>query len=141
MFDRPNNTGAIDVKIGVPVLEEKSSFKILGSTFSFKLDLGSYMISIVKSASKKIGVLIRSMNFLSPEVAMYLYKFTICQWMEYCFHVWVSANNNYFEMLDKPQKHICRTVSPSLANSIEPLAHRQNAASLSLFCRYYFGRY
>ena len=141
MFDRPNNTGAIDVKIGVPVLEEKSSFKILGSTFSFKLDLGSYMISIVKSASKKIGVLIRSMNFLSPEVAMYLYKFTICQWMEYCFHVWVSVNNNYFEMLDKLRKHICRTVSPSLANSIEPLAHHQNAASLSLFCRYYFGRY
>ena len=136
MFDRPNKTGAIDVKIGVSVLDEKSSFKILGLTFSSKLDLGSYMISIVKSASKKIGVLIPSMNFLSPEVAMYLYKSAICQWMEYCFHVWVSANNNHFEILDKLQKHICRTVSPSLANSIEPLAHRRNAASLSHFYRY-----
>ena len=33
-------------------------------------------VSIAKIASKKIGALIRSMTFLSPEVALYLYKFT-----------------------------------------------------------------
>ena len=32
------------------------------------------------------------------------------------------------------------TVGPSLAASLEPLAHRRNVASLSLFYRYYFGR-
>ena len=37
-------------------------------------------------------------------------------------------------------KKICRTVGRSLAASLEPLAHRQNVASLSLFYRYYFGR-
>ena len=36
------------------VLEEKSSFKILGLTFSSKLDWGSYIISIAKTASKKL---------------------------------------------------------------------------------------
>ena len=41
---------------------------------------------------------------------------------------------------DKLQKRICRIVSPSLAASLEPLAHRQNVASLSLFYRHYFGR-
>ena len=35
---------------------------------------------------------------------------------------------------------ICRTVGPSLAASLEPLAHRGNVASLSRFYRYYFGR-
>ena len=40
-FDQPNNTGAIDVKIDGSVLEEKSSFKMLGLTFSSKLDWGS----------------------------------------------------------------------------------------------------
>ena len=59
------------------VLEEKSSCKTLGLTFSFKLDWGSYIISIAKVASKKVGALIRSMKVLSPEVALYLYKFTI----------------------------------------------------------------
>ena len=38
------------------------------------------------------------------------------------------------------QKQICRTVSPSLTASLEPLAHRWNVASLSIFYRYYFGR-
>ena len=73
-FDQSNNTGAIDVKMDGSVLEEKSSFKMLGLTFFSKLDWGSYIISIDKTASKKIGALIRSMKFLSSEVALYLYK-------------------------------------------------------------------
>ena len=54
-FDRSNNNGSIDVKMDGSVLEEKSSFKMLGLTFSSKLDWGSYIISIAKTASKKIG--------------------------------------------------------------------------------------
>ena len=79
----------------------KSSFKMLGLTFSSKLNLGSYIISIAKTATKKIGTLIRSMKFLSPEVALYLYKSAICPCMEYCCHVWVGAPNFYLELLDK----------------------------------------
>ena len=60
--------------------------------------------------------------------------------MEYCCDVWAGAPSCYLELLDKLQKWICRTVGPSLAASLEPLAHRQNVASLSLFYRYYFGR-
>ena len=138
LFDRSKNTGAIDVKVDGSVLEEKTSFKMLGLTFSSKLDWGSYIVSIAKTASKKIGALIRSMK--SPEVALYLYKSTIRPCMEYCCHVWAGAPSCYLELLDKLQKGICRTVGPSLAASLEPLAHRRNVASLSLFCRYYFGR-
>ena len=52
-FGWSNNIGGIDVKIDG--LEEKSSFKMLLLTFSSKLDLGSYIISIAKTASKKLG--------------------------------------------------------------------------------------
>ena len=90
-FDRCNNTGAIDVKMDGSVLKEKSSFKMLGLTFSSKLDWGSYIISIAKTASKKIEALIRSRKFLSYEVALYLYKSTIGPCMEYCCHVWTGA--------------------------------------------------
>ena len=117
--------------MGGSILEEKSLFKMLGLTFSSKLDWGSYIISIA---------LIRSMKFLSPEVALYLYKSTICPCMEYCCHVWAGAPSCYFYLLDKLQKRICKIVGPSLASSLEPLAHRRNVASLSLFYRYYFGR-
>ena len=106
------------------VLEEKSSFKILGLTFSSKLDWGSYIISIAKTASKKIGALIDSMKFLSPEVALYLDKSTICSCIEYCCHVWAGATSCYLELLYKPQKPICKTVGSSLAASLERLAHR-----------------
>ena len=87
LFDRSNNTGTIDVKMDGSVLEEKSAFKMLGLAFSFKLDWDSYIISIANTASKKIGILIRSMKFLSPEVSLYLYKGTIRSCIEYCCHV------------------------------------------------------
>ena len=45
-FDRSNNTSVIDVKMDGSVLEEKSSFKMLGLTFSSKLDWGSCIISL-----------------------------------------------------------------------------------------------
>ena len=113
---------------------------MLGLTFSSKLDWGSYIISIAKTASKKIGTLIHSMKFLSPQVAFYLSKSTICPCIEYYCHTWAGAPSCYLELLDKLQKQICRTVGPSLATSLEPLAHRQNVASISIFCRDYFGR-
>ena len=82
-FDQSNNTGAIDVKMDGSVLEKKSSFKMLGLTFLSKLDWGCYIISIAKTVSKKIGVLVCSMKFLSAEV-LCIYKFTTQPCIEYC---------------------------------------------------------
>ena len=56
------------------------------------------------------------------------------------FHVWAGASSCYLEILDKLQKRVCRTVGPSFAVSLEPLAHRQNVASSILFYSYFFGR-
>ena len=91
-FDWSSNTVGIYVKMDGSVLEEKLSFKILGLTFSSKLDWGSYIISVAKFASKNIGALICSMKFLSPEVALYLYKSTIWLCMEYCSGFFFSLN-------------------------------------------------
>ena len=96
-----NNTAAIDAKINGSVLEEKSSFKMLGLTFSSNMDWGSYIISIAKVFSKKIGVLIVrslkicSMKFFFPEVALYLYKSTIRPCMKYKCHVWAVVPNSH----------------------------------------------
>ena len=132
LFGGSKNTGAIDVKMHGSLLEEKSSCKMLVLTFSSKLNWGSYIISIAKIAFKKIRALILCIKFLSPQVALYLYK--------YCCHIWTGAPSCYLELLDKLQKWICRTVGPSLAASFEPLAHHQNIASLRLFYGCYFGR-
>ena len=116
------------------VLEEKSSFKMLELTFYSKLDWGSYIIYIAKTASKKISALIRSMKFLSHEVALYLSKSTIRPCMKYSCHVWAAAPSCYLELLDMLQRPICRTVGSLL------LAHRRNIANLGLFYWYYFSR-
>ena len=105
---------------------------MLGLTFSSKLDWGSYIISIAKTASKKIGALIRSMKFLSLEVPLYLYKSIIWACMKYCCHVWAGAPSCYLELLDKLQKQICRTVLLSL---LKPWLIIEMS-----FLRYYFGR-
>ena len=87
------------MKVDGSVLEKKPSFKMLGLTFSLKLGSGSYIISIAKTASRKIGALICSTKFIFPEVALYLYKSTIWPCMEYCYHVWASAPSCYLELL------------------------------------------
>ena len=102
-FDWSNNTVSVDVKMDGSSLEEKSSFKMLGLTSS-KLDWGSYITSVAKTASKKIGALIHSMKFFSPEVALYLYHSSIHSCIEYCCHVWAGAPSCYLELLDKLQK-------------------------------------
>ena len=79
-LDWSNITGAM--KMDGSVLEEKSSFKVLGLTFSSKFDWGSYIISITKTACKKVGALIHFKKFLSTEIALFLYKSNIQTCME-----------------------------------------------------------
>ena len=68
---------ATDVKIDGHILDKQLSFKMLWLLFSSKLDWGSYIISVAKTAFKKNGALIHSMKFLSPEIALYLYQTSI----------------------------------------------------------------
>ena len=108
-FDWSKNTGAIGMKMDGSILEEKTSFKMLGLTFSSKLDWGSYIVSIAKTASKKIGALIRSMKFLLKllcisinlpyghvwnTVAMSGLVLLVATW-----NCWISYRNGYVGLL------------------------------------------
>ena len=112
---------------------------MLELSFSSRLDQGSYIIFVAKTAPKKIGALICSIKFFSPEIALHLYKSTIWVSMEYCCLVWAGALNYYLDMSGKLQKQVFRTFGTSLAASFEPLDHCRNVASLRLFYCYYFG--
>ena len=53
-FYRNDNAGAINTKMDGSVLQKKPSFKMLEVIFSSKLDWCSYIISITKTASRKL---------------------------------------------------------------------------------------
>ena len=135
LFDLSNNTGAIDVEIDGSVLEEKSYFNMLGLTFSSKL-----VLSFAKTASKKIEVFIHAMKFLSPEVAVYLYKSTIQPSMEYfvmcglvlqvpSWNFYISYKNRYAGLLVLHLLPLWTLGSSSECSQLK-----------SFFYRYYFGR-
>ena len=88
-FDQSNNTGAIDGS----VLEVKSSFKMLGLTFSSKLDWGLQENRSLDSFCE----------VSSPEVALYLCKSIIRPCMKFSCHVWAGAPTCYLQLLDKLQ--------------------------------------
>ena len=106
----PINAGAIGVKMDGSFFEEKTSFKMLGQSFSSKLNLGSYIVSIDKTASKKIGSLIHSKKFFTPEVVFYLYKSTIWPCMEYCFHAWAGAPSCHLGILNYRNSYVALLV-------------------------------
>ena len=70
-----------------------------------------------------------------------IWTLTILPSVEYYCHCWAGTPSYYLKLLDKLQKQICRNVGPSIASSLEPLAHPRNVASLNLSYRYYFSRY
>ena len=113
---------------------------MLGLTFSSKLEWGSYIISIAKTASKKVRNLIHSIKFFScgllcisinltfsyawNTLVMSRLVFLVATW-----NCWISYKNDYADCWSFP---CCLYWT---------LAHHWNIASLSLFYRYYFGRW
>ena len=80
------------------------------------------------------------MKFLSPEVALYLINLSYAQaWntvvmpelvlLVATWNCWIGYKNGYVGLLVL-----------HLLPLLNLFAHRRNLASLSLFCRYYFGR-
>ena len=129
LFGRSNNSGAIDVKMDGSILEQKSSLRCWILSISSVLDLGSYNVYINETASVKIKALIRSTKFLSPEVALFLYKSTIQPYMEYCYHLWAVAPSCYLDMCDNLQNN----VGPSLAALLNPLLNKCSQLKSGIF--------
>ena len=98
-------------------LEEKSSFKMLGLNFSSKLDWGSYMSLLLELPPRKLGPCLFYEVVRSPEVALYLYKSTICSCMEYCYlELIVRIGVSLLLFLAKPPLNLQTVQVPFLGN-------------------------
>ena len=130
LFDRFNNSGAINVKMYGSVLKEKSTFKVLALAFSSKLDWSSYFVSIAKNECLQESWSLDSFYEVSfCESALYFYKSISQPCMKYCCHVRVNAPSCYLDMLDNYRNGYVG-LDPSRAVFFEPLAHRRNMATI-----------
>ena len=138
-INRHKQTFLLPVLMKGKELPESDSFRMLGLNFSNDFKWTSYIQSIAKAATKKVGSLYRAQKYLTPISILYLYKATIRPCIEYCCHLWAGAPATLLNLLDKIQKRICNLIGPDLSSELQSLSHRRNVASLSLFYKYLNG--
>ena len=119
-------------------ISPSSSLNILGLTFCQNLSWKDHIMSLAKSASKRLGVLSRLRSFFSPTQLLTLYRGLVRPCMEYSSHVW--GGSPHTALLNRVESKAIRLInSPPLTDSLQPLSLRRNVASLSLFYRYFNG--
>ena len=88
----------------------------MGFSFSPKLDLGCYIVSIPKTISKKLEPSI----VLLTEVVLYPYISTILPSKGPCCHAWASNLKCYMDTPDKLQRQVYETVGHMLFTLLDP---------------------
>nr|CAI5838384.1 unnamed protein product [Callosobruchus analis] len=106
---------------GRPVVES-SSIKLLGININSRMTWHDHVVTVAKMASQKLGAQIRS--------------------LEYCSHVWACVPKHSLKLLDSILKRAVRLIdTPILTKGLRSLEHRRKVAGLSLFYRFYHGRF
>ncbi|KAL7640559.1 UNVERIFIED_CONTAM: hypothetical protein RMT77_008834 [Armadillidium vulgare] len=119
-------------------LKPSSLLNNLGVSFSRDLSWKDHITSLSKQASKRLGVLRPLQYFFTPPQLLALYRGIVRPCMEYASHIW--GGSTHTALLEKMESRALRLInSPALTNSLQSLSARRNAASLSLYYRYYNG--
>ena len=114
---------------------------MLGVTITNSLNWNTHIKTIVRSASRRLGILYRAKRLFSSTQRLTLYKAQVRPLLEYCSHVWGGAASTTLALLDRVQKKAIRFIGDlNLTDKLQSLHHRRCVASLSLFYRYYFGK-
>ena len=120
-------------------LESADTLHLLGIDISNKLSWTNHVTSIAKRASQRLGALYRVRSYLTKESILYLYKTQIRPILEYCSHLWSRSTATGTALLDRIQNRVNNLIGPELSQKLEPLSHRRDVSSLSLFYRYQTG--
>lgn len=121
-------------------LSLQSSINMLGMTIRSDLNQRDYIEAVIKTASRKLGVLNRVRRFFTPDQLCLLYKTQVRSCVEYCSHLWDGSAKYLLDALDRLQRRAERIIgNAEVANTLESLQLRRDVASLSVFYRLYHG--
>ena len=131
----PSHESIIFENVEINPLE---SINVLGLEICDNLSWKNHIEGLVKSASKKLGILFRCRRYFSSQELLQLYVGLIRPCLEYCSHVWGGSYYTY--LLDRVEAKAFRLINdPTLTSSLDSLSLRRGVASLTIFYKIYFG--
>ena len=123
------------------MIPKSDNIDILGVTLNTNLSWTSYVKTVAKNASKKLGLMYRVREFFTDEQLALIYKSHVRSQMEYCSPLWGGCGDVALRQLDKIQNKAIRLINnPTITNEFPPLSIRRDVASLALFYRYFHGK-
>jgi len=123
------------------VLMGCDSIRLLGVQISNNLKWNEHIMSLAKSASRKLGFLNRCRRFFKSHQVLQIYKTFIRPCIEYCCQVWGGAYGIALQLLDKIQRRAIRIIrNPRLTKDLDSLQHRRDVAELCVFYRMVHGK-
>ncbi|XP_050342145.1 uncharacterized protein LOC126768217 [Nymphalis io] len=124
---------------GTPLVMQ-SKIAMLGIDVRCDLSPRDYIEAVIKTASRKLGVLNKVRRFFTPQQLCLLYKTQVRSCVEYCSHLWDGSAKYLLEALDRLQRRAVRIIGDvKVTNTLEPLQLRREIAALSAFYRLYHG--
>jgi len=119
---------------GVPI-NECSSLEILGVKFDAKLTFEEHIRSVVKTTTRKIGLMRVARRVYNDVVVLRRCFFSfILPSLEYCSAVWRSSASSHLALLDRVVRnasHLCGV------DELVSLPHRRDVAGLCMFYKIY----
>ncbi|XP_064074657.1 uncharacterized protein LOC135193964 [Vanessa tameamea] len=118
----------------------QSQLAVLGIDVRCDLNPRDYIEAVIKTASRKLGVLNKVRRFFTPQQLLLLYKTQVRFCVEYCSLLWDGSAKYLMEALDRLQQRAVGIIGDvEVTNTLEPLRLRREIAALSVFYRLYHG--
>ncbi|RVE55041.1 hypothetical protein evm_000461 [Chilo suppressalis] len=120
----------------------QSNISMLGMEVRSDLNPKDYIETVMKTASRKLGVLNKVLRFFTPDQLCLLYKMQVRSCVEYCSHLWDGSAKYLLDALDRLQRRAIRMIGDEeVTKHLEPLQLCRDVATLSVFYRLYHGEY
>ena len=117
------------------VVSDKPEMKLLGVTFSRKLEWKTHLKNITRTAGQRTSMLRRLGPVFDKAGLVTIYKTYIRSKMEYAPLAWMGASTVHLSALDKIQRRACRLIGlgpeEQLRHNLSSLSHRRNVAAAS----------
>ncbi|RVE44603.1 hypothetical protein evm_010741 [Chilo suppressalis] len=125
--------------IACKTLPLQSNISMLGMEVRSDLNPKVYIKTVIKTASRKLGVLNKVWRSFTPDQLCLLYKTQVRSYVEYCSHLWDGSAKYLLDALDRLQRRAIRIIgdeecSEELFSLIPPSPFLQRTTRAGLRC-------